>query len=56
MQPFCYYCDRKFEDENVLIQHQMAKHFKCKHCHKKLSNIKSLFVHVSEVHKEKIVA
>lgn len=26
---FCYYCDREFDDEKVLIQHQKAKHFKC---------------------------
>ena len=23
--PFCYYCDREFADENVLIQHQKVR-------------------------------
>ena len=26
---YCYYCDREFDDEKVLILHQTAKHFKC---------------------------
>ena len=25
---FCYYCDRNFENEEVLVNHQRAKHFK----------------------------
>ena len=31
VQPFCYYCDREFDDENVLIQHQKvrASHARC---------------------------
>jgi hypothetical protein len=27
VKPFCYYCDRVFEDEFTLIQHQKARHF-----------------------------
>ena len=26
---FCYYCDRDFDDEKTLVDHQKAKHFKC---------------------------
>ena len=26
--PWCYYCDRVFSDEQTLVQHQKAKHFK----------------------------
>lgn len=26
--PWCYYCDRVFFDEQTLVQHQKAKHFK----------------------------
>jgi len=25
IKPFCYYCDRDFEDEPTLVQHQKAK-------------------------------
>jgi hypothetical protein len=34
-KPVCWYCDRSFEDEKILIQHQKAKHYKCAWCHKK---------------------
>lgn len=27
-RPFCYYCERDFEDLKVLTAHQRAKHFK----------------------------
>ncbi len=36
-KPFCYYCDRVFDDEAMLVQHQRAKHFKCPDCPKKLN-------------------
>lgn len=29
---FCYWCDKDFEDERVLIQHQTTKHFRCPLC------------------------
>jgi len=51
---FCYYCDRLFENERVLIQHQRAKHFKCPQCHKKVSSAHGMMVHVFQVHKETI--
>lgn len=51
---FCFYCDREFNDEKVLVQHQKAKHFKCHHCSKKLSTIGGLVVHVVQVHKESL--
>ncbi|KAF1333785.1 hypothetical protein FI667_g2626, partial [Globisporangium splendens] len=51
---FCYYCDRTFEDEKVLILHQKARHFKCHVCHKKLSTAGGMAVHVLQVHKETI--
>ncbi|CEO97318.1 hypothetical protein PBRA_000663 [Plasmodiophora brassicae] len=52
MKPFCYYCDRVFDDEMVLVTHQKAKHWKCQHCQKKLGSSHSLTVHVFQVHKE----
>lgn len=32
VKPFCYFCDREFEDEGVLVQHQLTKHFRCQEC------------------------
>ncbi|CAG8645244.1 3568_t:CDS:2 [Ambispora gerdemannii] len=54
MRPWCWYCERDFEDEKVLIQHQKAKHFKCPHCSKKLNTAGGMVVHVAQVHKETI--
>jgi len=51
---FCYYCDRTFENEKVLIQHQRAKHFKCVVCHKRLGSAHGMMVHVFQVHKKQI--
>ncbi|KAH7488348.1 hypothetical protein PRIC1_007535 [Phytophthora ramorum] len=49
---FCYYCDRNFDDEKVLILHQKARHFKCPTCHKRLSTISGMIIHTQQVHKE----
>mmetsp|Transcript_4067 Transcript_4067/g.6303 ORF Transcript_4067/g.6303 Transcript_4067/m.6303 type:complete len:255 (+) Transcript_4067:140-904(+) len=51
---YCFYCDREFTDEKILIQHQKAKHFKCHLCAKKLSTVGGLVIHVTQVHKEAI--
>ena len=51
-KPFCYYCDRLFDDEKVLIEHQKAKHFKCHVCNKKLMTASGLSIHCVQVHKE----
>ncbi|KAG9046468.1 hypothetical protein FS837_004353 [Tulasnella sp. UAMH 9824] len=51
LKPWCWYCEREFEDEKVLMQHQKAKHFKCKHCPRKLNTAGGLAVHVQQVHK-----
>ncbi|KHJ97873.1 hypothetical protein OESDEN_02145 [Oesophagostomum dentatum] len=48
------YCNREFDDEKVLIQHQKAKHFKCHICHKKLFSGPGLAIHCMQVHKETI--
>ncbi|VDN04697.1 unnamed protein product [Thelazia callipaeda] len=48
------YCNREFEDEKILIQHQKAKHFKCHICHKKLFTGPGLAIHCMQVHKETI--
>ncbi|XP_056163467.1 protein SUPPRESSOR OF FRI 4 isoform X2 [Syzygium oleosum] len=51
---WCYYCDREFDDEKILVQHQKAKHFKCHACHKKLSTASGMAIHVLQVHKEAV--
>ncbi|XP_011153846.1 BUB3-interacting and GLEBS motif-containing protein ZNF207 [Harpegnathos saltator] len=53
-RPWCWYCNREFEDEKILIQHQKAKHFKCHICHKKLYTGPGLSIHCMQVHKETI--
>lgn len=50
-KPWCWYCDREFDDDKVLIQHQKARHFKCSHCHRKLNSGSGLVIHVAQVHK-----
>ncbi|KAI9329676.1 hypothetical protein DFJ73DRAFT_860315 [Zopfochytrium polystomum] len=54
MKPWCWYCNREFEDIKVLMDHQKAKHFKCKTCNKRLSTAGGLQVHCQQVHKETI--
>ncbi|KAM0788591.1 hypothetical protein ACM66B_001713 [Microbotryomycetes sp. NB124-2] len=50
-QAWCWYCDRTFEDQAVLLQHQKAKHFRCPHCPRRLNTAGGLAVHVDQVHK-----
>lgn len=56
VRPWCWYCNREFDDEAVLIQHQKARHFKCHICHKKLFTGPGLAIHCLQVHKETIDA
>ncbi|KAG5461164.1 MAG: hypothetical protein BJ554DRAFT_6687 [Olpidium bornovanus] len=53
-RPWCWYCNRDFEDEKVLIQHQRAKHYKCGQCGKKLNTAGGLVVHTAQVHKDNL--
>ncbi|KAK4058539.1 hypothetical protein OIO90_000701 [Microbotryomycetes sp. JL221] len=50
-QAWCWYCERTFEDQAVLLQHQKAKHFRCPHCPRRLNTAGGLAVHVDQVHK-----
>ena len=43
------YCNREFDEEKILIQHQKAKHFKCHICHKKLYTGPGLSIHCMQV-------
>ncbi|CAI2736051.1 unnamed protein product [Schistosoma spindalis] len=54
LKPWCWYCNREFDDEKILIQHQKAKHFKCPYCHRKLFTGPGLSIHCNQVHKEKL--
>ncbi|PNY26901.1 Uncharacterized protein TCAP_03166, partial [Tolypocladium capitatum] len=65
-RPWCYYCERDFEDLKLLTSHQKAKHFKCDRCGRRLntaggkrvrgayavSHHQGLAVHMNQVHKE----
>ena len=51
LDAWCWYCDREFEDEKVLIQHQKARHFKCPFCPRRLNTAGGLAVNLGQVHK-----
>ena len=44
-RPWCYYCERDFDDLRILIQHQKAKHFKCEKCYRRLNTAGGMFLH-----------
>ncbi|TIA87289.1 hypothetical protein E3P99_03256 [Wallemia hederae] len=50
-KPWCWYCEREFEDDKVLISHQKAKHFRCTLCPRRLNTANGLAVHMQQVHK-----
>ncbi|KAI7900995.1 uncharacterized protein BX663DRAFT_141620 [Cokeromyces recurvatus] len=51
IRPWCWYCEKDFEDDKVLVTHQRAKHFKCEVCNKKLTTAGGMVVHSFQVHK-----
>jgi len=53
-RPWCYYCERDFDDLKILISHQKAKHFKCDRCGRRLNTAGGLNVHMTQVHKENL--
>lgn len=50
-KPWCWYCDREFEDLKVLIIHQKTRHFRCGHCQRKMNSASGLVVHLAQLHK-----
>ncbi|KAJ1843872.1 hypothetical protein LPJ70_003201, partial [Coemansia sp. RSA 2708] len=54
LRPWCWYCEREFENEKVLVQHQKARHFKCNICSKRLNTASGMVIHVAQVHKENV--
>ncbi|KAI9838854.1 MAG: hypothetical protein M1819_004061 [Sarea resinae] len=55
-RPWCYYCERDFDDLKILISHQKAKHYKCERCGRRLNTAGGLSVHMNQVHKENLTA
>ena len=54
LKPFCYYCEKEFENANILLQHQKNRHFACKLCTRKFSTASSLQTHMNQVHGQSI--
>lgn len=54
LKPFCYYCDKEFNNEIILHQHQKSRHFNCNKCRKRFSTAPALDTHMLQVHKEKL--
>ena len=54
LKPFCYYCDKEFNNEFILHQHQKTKHFKCEVCKSRFSTAIAIEKHRIQMHKEKL--
>ncbi|KAF4552543.1 Hypothetical protein D9617_9g023310 [Elsinoe fawcettii] len=50
----CYYCDRDFDHQAILMDHLKAKHLKCNMCNRRLNTAGGLRVHMEQVHKEEL--
>ena len=48
---WCFYCDREFVNEKVLVEHQKEKHLKCHECGRRLATAGGLVIHTDKVHK-----
>lgn len=55
-RPWCYYCERDFDNVKVLVDHQKARHFQCHigTCHRRLNTVGGLKVHMAQVHKAEL--
>ena len=54
LKPFCYYCDKEFNNEVILHQHQKARHFNCAKCKKRFSTAPALDTHELQVHRSNL--
>jgi len=54
LKPFCYYCDKEFNNELILHQHQKARHFNCAKCKKRFSTAPALETHELQVHRSSL--
>lgn len=48
-RPWCYYCERDFDDLKILIAHQKAKHYKCERCGRRLNTAGGEFLSPSSL-------
>jgi len=55
-KPFCFYCDRDFDNIKTLVAHQQTKHFCCVDCGLKFDTTTNLRVHMLNAHKKKLTA
>lgn len=55
-RPFCFYCDRDFDNIKTLVAHQQTKHFNCVDCGLKFDTTTNLRVHMLNAHKKKLTA
>lgn len=55
-RPWCFYCNKDFDDLKILVDHQKAKHYKCQvaYCNRRLNTVGGLRVHMQQVHKEEL--
>lgn len=49
---WCYFCDKVFDSEVHLIDHQKKVHFRCPICRRQKISSKALSEHYSQVHKK----
>lgn len=52
VKPFCYYCDKEFNNDNILHYHQRARHFSCYKCKDRFSSALAVKTHILQIHKE----
>ncbi len=54
LKPFCWYCGREFDSDQMLVYHQRARHFKCPKCprYKTFYSISALRTHMLQMHQQ----
>ncbi|KAJ9075823.1 hypothetical protein DSO57_1032005 [Entomophthora muscae] len=52
--PWCWYCEREFDSEKLLIEHQRKRHYTCEICSKKHKTLAYLNEHSIREHKAPI--
>ena len=53
-KPWCFYCDKEFPHEPILVKHQQEVHYRCVECRKKVGGSLGMIKHWKEVHKSEI--
>mmetsp|Transcript_2052 Transcript_2052/g.3630 ORF Transcript_2052/g.3630 Transcript_2052/m.3630 type:complete len:104 (+) Transcript_2052:21-332(+) len=55
LKPFCFYCDKEFLSQAILLKHQKNRHFGCKDCKKKFSSANGLSTHALQRHRTTVL-